>query len=244
MNRLVHLREFQTILATYQVKPAHRQLLQQVPFVFLVAPSAAGRNTIIRQLVKTGEYYFLVSDTTRLPRVNDGRLEQNGDVYWFRSEAEFLADLRAGQFVEAAIIHQQQVSGINIREFQRAHTQAKIALTEIETHGAQTFMRLKPDSLAIFMLPPSFEEWQHRLAKRGYMPPAELKRRLASAEAELAAALQCPYYHFVINHSPAQTIAQIQHLVHTRTSQANQQVEARRLAEQLHHATQALLNHL
>src|SRR5579885_607634 len=113
MNRLEHLQEFKTVLANYRISPASQRILQQTNLVLLAAPTSAGRNTIIRELLKTGDYHYIVSDTTRQPRINDGIPEQNGVEYWFRSEADILKDLAAGQYVEAAIIHNQQVSGIS-----------------------------------------------------------------------------------------------------------------------------------
>jgi len=84
-------------------------LLQQTKFVPLVAITSSGRNTLIRELLKTGEYHFIVSDTTRKPRTNDGVMEQSGVEYWFRDEDEVLQDVKDGKFLEAAVIHSQQV---------------------------------------------------------------------------------------------------------------------------------------
>src|SRR3546814_14273785 len=98
-----------------------------------------------------------VSDTSRKPRVNDGIPEQNGVEYWFRSEAEILNDLKAGKFLEAAIIHNQQVSGISIRELQRVGDEGKIAITDIEIVGVHNLIQAKPYATAFFVLPPIFE---------------------------------------------------------------------------------------
>ncbi len=164
----------------------------------LVAPTSTGRNTIIRHLLKNPDYYFVVSDTTRPPQVRDGQPEQNGVDYFFRSEGEILADLKTGEFLEAAIIHEQQVSGISIRELEKAKGQGKIAITDIEIVGVDNVMRANPEAKAIFLLPPSFEEWQKRMHSRSHMGHQELDNRLKSAEKELKAALEHDYYHFVI----------------------------------------------
>ena len=114
-NHLKHLDEFTDILANYQVSPRAIKSLKSVKLVLLIAPSAGGRNTLINRLMTTGRYNFIVSDTTRAPRVNNGLPEQSGREYWFRSEEEILSDLKNGEFLEAEIIHSQQVSGISIR---------------------------------------------------------------------------------------------------------------------------------
>src|SRR5947209_4084329 len=123
MNELVHKAEFHTLLADYKLSKASLLTLSQTKLVLLVAPTSSGRNTIIRELLKTGDYYFIVSDTTRKPRVNDGIPERDGVEYWFRSEEEVLEDIKQGKYLEAAVIHEQQVSGISIRELQKANEQ-------------------------------------------------------------------------------------------------------------------------
>src|SRR5665213_1025428 len=104
-NKLVRIAEFRTALEGYHLSKAALQTLSQTELVLLVAPSSTGRNTIIWELLKIGDYHFVVSDTTRKPRVNDGLLEQSGREYWFRSEQEVLTDIQQGKYLEAAIIH-------------------------------------------------------------------------------------------------------------------------------------------
>src|SRR4051812_45219052 len=112
MNELKHKDDFEKVLAGCQLSDGAKQTLAQTKLLLLVGPSSSGRNTIINELVAEGGYHYIVSDTTRQPRVNNGVLEQDGREYWFRTEEDILADLQAGNFLEAAIIHDQQVSGI------------------------------------------------------------------------------------------------------------------------------------
>src|SRR4051794_32440597 len=100
MNKLEYLREFQAVLAKYQMSDVSKQTLAQTRLALLVAPTSAGRNTIIRELIKTGKFEFIVSDTTRQPRINDNILEQDGVNYWLRTEEQVLRDLKAGKFLE------------------------------------------------------------------------------------------------------------------------------------------------
>src|SRR5690349_7662236 len=101
MNHLKHIDEFREVLANYHLSDEAKQTLNDLHLVLMVGPTSSGRNTIIRELVKTGSYHFIVSDTSRKPRHNDGILEQNGREYWFREEADMLQDLRHGMFLEA-----------------------------------------------------------------------------------------------------------------------------------------------
>ena len=87
---LKNQQSFKEVLANYSVSEHGQEILEKINFVLLRAPSAGGRNTIIRELIKTGKYRNFVTDTTRPPRVNDGVLEQDGVEYYFRDEQEFL----------------------------------------------------------------------------------------------------------------------------------------------------------
>lgn len=197
--------EFKSVLATYHMSERAKQALDGLHFVMLVAPSSTGRNTVIRYLVENYDYYFIVSDTTRPPQVRDGKKEEHGVNYFFRSEEDMLADLRAGEFLEAALIHEQQVSGISIRELEKAKKLNRTAITDMEHVGADNVMKVNDKAKAIFLLPPSFEEWQKRINSRGYMSPHEFKNRLNSAVKELDAAKKHRYFHFVITENVAQT---------------------------------------
>jgi len=180
-NHLSHLDEFTEILSDYQVSPRAKQSLESVKLVLLIAPSAGGRNTLINKLLTTGRYNFIISDTTRNPRTNNGILEQDGKEYWFRTEEEVLDDLQNGEFLEAEVIHNQQVSGISMRELERAAHENKISVTDIDIGGLKKIMKAKPDVISILILPPSFEEWQRRLKTRGQLYGDEYARRMQTA---------------------------------------------------------------
>ena len=210
---LKHYAEFVEILAKYQISERAQKVLDDLKLVLMIAPTAAGRNTIVRYQLKTGRYYYIVSDTTRPPRVNDGVTEQNGQECWFRSEETMLADLKAGEFLEAELIHGQQVSGISIRELEKARYAHKIAISDVDLGGIHKIVRAKPDTIAIMLLPPGFEEWQRRLAGRGVMRPDEEKRRLETARRIFEDGLKYDYYHFVISENIEQSAAIIDAIV-------------------------------
>jgi guanylate kinase len=205
-----------------------------------VGPTSSGKNTIIDELLKTGNYHQIVSDTTRKPRENKGVLEQNGREYWFRSEEEVLEDLRQGEFLEAAIIHDQQVSGISIRELERAAQEHKIAINEVETNGAHAIYTAKPDAFFFFVVPPSFDEWMARMTARGALPEDEVLRRLSSAVQELTTGLSRPYYRFVVNETFVQAAKRIDNIVRENPSPSNQE-QAKDVAGRLLNDTRAYL---
>lgn len=244
MNKLEHIDEFRAALKDYTLSKVALHTLSQTKLVLLIATTSSGRNTVLREVVKTGDYHFIVSDTTRKPRVNDGVLEQSGREYWFRTEEEMLEEIKAGHFLEAAIIHDQQVSGISVRELELAAKDDKIAITDAEIDGADNAKKYKPDTVTIFVLPPSFEEWQRRLKHRGDMDAEEFKRRMQSAAEEYKHALEREYYQFVINDDVVTAAEKVNRLAKLETLDESDQAAGRNLAEQLLVSTLALLDTL
>lgn len=207
MNQLRNIDAFRAVLARYQLSAAARDTLARTKLALLVGPTSSGRNAIIEGLMKTSAYHFIVTDNTREIRTKDGlAIEENGREYWFRSEEEVLEDLRNGAFLEAAIIHNQQVCGMSVREIEKAYHSERIAITDIESKGADTLHRLKPDAMVIFIVPPDFATWMRRLRNRSDMPEEEIRRRLETACSEIEAALKTGYYRFLLNDELAQSV--------------------------------------
>lgn len=204
--------QFEAILVDYHPSDHAIAVLQNVKLVLLMGLSASGRNTIIQELLKTEKYNFIVSDTTRLPRANNGKLEQNGVEYYFRNEQDLLEDLKKGEFLEAAIIHNQQVSGISIRELEKIKNCQHIAISDVQTDGIDAILKIKPDAHCIFVLPPSFEVWMNRLNARGHMNKHEKLRRLGSALDELEH-IQYNGYAVVVNDQLEKAVQRVRSVV-------------------------------
>lgn len=215
MNQLSlkHYQQFKDILHGYQMSEDAKNTLKDLKLVLLIGPTSSGRNTIIGYLVKTGRYHYIISDTTRPPRVNDGVLERSGNEYWFKTEEEMLTGLKAGQFLEAELLHNQQVSGISIRELRKAKMQQKIAITDADLEGIHNVITAKPDTITIMIIPPSFQEWQNRIMQRGRMSDQELSRRLETAHRIFEDGLQNKYYHFVITENVEQSVSIVDAIV-------------------------------
>ncbi len=240
-NNLAHLAEFQKALKDYHLSVPSQKILHQTRLILLLAPTAGGRNTIIQELLKSDDYYFVVSDTTRQPRVNNGLLEQSGREYWFRTEADMLADIEKGRFLEAEIIHSQQVSGISIRELKKAKDHNKIAITDVDVGGVSSIAKAKPDILAIVVLPPSFIEWQQRLSARGPIEVVEYKRRMSTAINIFTEALSHSRFTFVVNDDVQRAARQMDQIVQLRIIDKEKQSQARELAQELLSETKAAL---
>jgi guanylate kinase len=240
MNELKLIDDFRAVLADYHISDAARKTLEQTTLVLLVGVSGCGRNTIINELVKGGHFHFVVSDTTRQRRMNDGVMEQDGKEYWFRTEEEVLQDLRDGKYLEAEIIHGQQASGISVRELEQAHREGRIAITDVDIGGVSNVLQTKPDTIALMILPPSFGEWQRRINKRGEMPPVEFRRRLETA-ARIFARAETDEFMLVINSFVEEGATKVDAIARQHSSNEADQEAGRKLARELRLETEALL---
>ena len=232
MNTLKHADEFRNLLSSYQMSEESKKLLDSVQFVMLSAISASGRNTIIEELIKTNLFYPVVSDTTREKRLNDGVLEQDGVQYWFKSEEDVLHKLEQGMYIEAALIHNQQVSGLSIEEFEKAARANRIAITDLEVQGVDAIMKANPKAIAIFVVPPSYDAWMERWQKRGVITEVEKQHRIDSARQELKTALSSNYYHFVINDALPEVALDIVAIAQGNPNN-DKEIAARNVAEHL-----------
>lgn len=146
------------------------------------APSGAGKTSLVNQLsASISDVAVSISHTTRPPRPG----EQDGDHYHFTSPTVFEAMIAEGAFLEYA-----EVFG-NYYGTSRVETEAKLAagldlILEIDWQGARQVRRLLPDSLSIFILPPSREALRHRLSNRAQDHPEVIDRRMASSLDELS----------------------------------------------------------
>jgi guanylate kinase len=244
MNELKRLSEFKKSISDYNISAAAKKILKVTKLVLLVAPTSTGRNTIIKRLLSTNKYHYVVSDTTRSPRENNGVPEQNGVEYWFKSEAQFLENIRAGNYLEFAIIHGQQVSGIRIDELEKANKEKRIAISDFETQGVDRIKQVKPNTIALFILPPNFQEWQARISQRGEMDNDEYTRRMQSAFSEYKDALEKDYYMFIINDKINSAVEHINKIINGDKTELIQQNVAHKLVKSLYQQTDKLLREL
>jgi len=198
--KLKNKQKFIDILADYHISEHALSVLKKVNYVVLIGPAAAGRNTIINYLVEHNNYQFIVSDTTRPRKVRDSQLEKDGVNYFFRSEEGFLDDLRNGEFLEAELIHGQQVSGTSIRELEKAAQTGQIAINEIEFGGAMNVLSAKDDTIVIAIMPPSFEVWQQRIGSREITSKVEFQNRILTARKVIDTMAKEDRVRVVINH--------------------------------------------
>jgi guanylate kinase len=176
----------------YQPPSEVLERLRPIKTVILVGITAAGKDTIIRDIVgESDEFVRVVTSTTRAPRENNGVLERHGVEYYFLTLDEAAQKMDAGEYIEVANVH-ERINGSLISEYERIATMGKIALSDVDYQGAVNFLSYGMQDLSVyFVLPPSFEVWLARLAKRqgGVLErDQEIITRFRSAQKELATA--------------------------------------------------------
>jgi len=150
--------------------------------LFIVcAPSGAGKTSLAKELLKADPQIKLsVSYTTRKPRPG----EVDGREYHFVSEQKFGQMLEQGEFLESALVHGSHY-GTSQRWISAQRAAGSDILLEIDWQGAAQICRLFPETIGIFILPPSFEALLSRLNKRAQDAPDVIVRRLAAAREEI-----------------------------------------------------------
>lgn len=157
--------------------------------------SGTGKNTVLKELLKTRpELSYSISATTRAPRPG----EIDGRDYFFLSVGDFLAAESAEEFLETARVF-DHFYGTPKRFIEGMSALNRDVILDIDIAGALNVRRKKPEAVLIFLLPPSLEVLQHRLIGRGTDAAAEIKKRLAQVDVELAALKQ--YDYVVVNRS-------------------------------------------
>ena len=151
----------------------------------LSGPSAVGKSTVVRRLrEQVPGLHFSVSATTRAPRPG----EVDGVDYHFVSPERFQQLIDEGAMLEWADIHGGlQRSGTLAEPVAQAAASGHPVLIEVDLAGARAVKQALPEAVTVFLAPPSWDELEQRLLGRGTETPEVIARRLATAEAELAA---------------------------------------------------------
>ena len=169
--------------------------------------SGAGKGTLVKGLIQKYDNYALsISMTTRAPREG----ESHGVEYFFTDKQHFEDTIKQDGLIEyasycgnyygtpKAYVEEQMAVGRNV-------------ILEIELQGALKIKEKFPESLLIFVTPPSAEELKRRLEKRGTESPEVIAQRLARAVEE-SEGIEA-YDYIVVNDDLEVCIEEIHHLV-------------------------------
>lgn len=223
------------LLKTYKPSAETVELVRRIPIVLLVGVSGAGKGTIKQKLIETGKYYEFISHTTRPPRENHGVMEQDGVEYHFISLEESKHMLEDGAYIEAKM-YGDKVYGTSVAELQKAGAEGKIAINDIEVQGVAEYKAIADTTRAMFIVPPTYEEWRRRLLYRygdAGADPEDIKKRTFIAIEELEHALEVDYYHFIINDELDRAVQAIDTLVHDKEHFGSKDEWARQKAIEL-----------
>ena len=202
------------------------------PFpLILSSPSAGGKTTIARMLLQRREDVgYSISCTTRAPRAG----EVDGRDYHFLSVKEFEARRARGDFAESATVH-GNLYGTLRSEVERVFSTGRHVVMDIDVQGARLFVASYPESVLVFLLPPSAEVLVKRLTRRNTEGTEASLRRLLSARDELAAVNE--YQYVVVNDDLERAYNQVASIVDAETVRHRRLPlladQVRRLAEEL-----------
>ena len=184
--------------------PRKRHVISVVAKVFVITgPSGVGKGTLISDLrERVPGLELSVSATTRQPR--DG--EEDGRDYHFLTPEEFARRAEAGEFLEHATY-----SGHRYGTLRSEIEEPGPVVLEIEVQGARQVRAAMPESVQVFIAPPSPESLRERLLGRGTDSEEQIDERLRTAESELAA--QQEFQHVVVNDDVERAAAQLERIV-------------------------------
>ena len=149
--------------------------------VVVSGPSGAGKGSVLNMLRQLNpNVRFSVSATTRLPREG----ETDGLNYFFKTTDEFEKMIKENKLVEW-VRYCGNYYGTPIKQILDNKRLGYDVILEIEVEGALNIKRKFPDSVLIFLLPPSFEELKKRIEGRGTEKPEVIAQRLEKARNEL-----------------------------------------------------------
>ena len=158
--------------------------------VVVSGPAGSGKGTVNQLLLKTGDFVFSVSATTRAPRPG----EVDGVNYHYIAREEFEARIARGELLE----HTQYCGnyyGTLRSETDAVLASAKNLLLEIEVEGAMNIKLQYPEAVLIMLLPPSYKVLEARLRGRGTETEEVIRKRMARAREELE---YLPRYDYVV----------------------------------------------
>jgi len=179
--------------------------------IVISAPSGSGKTTIAKAVMaKYPTIEFSISATTRAMRQG----ESEGVDYFFLKREEFEARIQRGMLVEWEEIY-GNLYGTLKSEVDRALSQGRVMLFDIDVKGGLSIKRHYPEALLIFIRPPSFEILKDRLTKRNTEDPAALERRLARVPMELELGMQ--FDHQVVNDELNKATTEVEALIRNHT---------------------------
>jgi guanylate kinase len=175
------------------------------------APSGAGKTSLVKALLakKPTEFAVSVSHTTR--EIRPGEI--NAADYHFVSLNQFESMIQNNEFIEHARVF-GNLYGTAQRSVEGILDSGKHVILEIDWQGARQVKQKMPDTVCIFILPPSREALEQRLVDRGTDDETTIKRRMESADREMSRWNDAEY--LVVNEDFNQALYDLECIIHTQ----------------------------
>ncbi|MFP4193546.1 MAG: guanylate kinase [Desulfobacterales bacterium] len=173
----------------------------------LSAPSGTGKTTLCRRILSAfPDMKYSVSYTTRPPRNG----EADGKDYHFISRQDFEQMIRENRWAEWAKVHENYY-GTSADLLEKELYAGNDVLLDIDVNGARQIIRRFPESVPVFIMPPSMEELCRRLKKRDSDRPEVIEKRLRAAQEEMACRNE--YRHVIVNDDLEETVEKLASLI-------------------------------
>ena len=175
--------------------------------IILSAPSGCGKDTVFQEIKKIrNDVVESVSATTRKPREG----EVDGVNYYFKTESDFQLMVVNDELLEYAR-YNNCYYGTPVSEVEKAIDNGKICFLIIDVQGAQSILKVRPDAISIFLLPPSLEVLEKRLVNRSTNDIEDVKNRMTIAKREIDMA---PLYKYsVVNDDLEECVNKINEII-------------------------------
>ena len=175
--------------------------------IILSAPSGCGKDTVFQEIKKIrNDVVESVSATTRKPREG----EVDGVNYYFKTESDFQLMVVNDELLEYAR-YNNCYYGTPVSEVEKAIDNGKICFLIIDVQGAQSILKVRPDAISIFLLPPSLEVLEKRLVNRSTNDIEDVKNRMTIAKREIDMA---PLYKYsVVNDDLEECVNKINDII-------------------------------
>ena len=173
--------------------------------IVISGPSGAGKGTVVKKLLEKNKKMALsISMTTREPRNG----EINGKDYFYVTKSEFLEQIDKGNFLEFANVYGTDYYGTPRDKVMEYINKGIDVILEIDINGALQVKEKNPETIFIFIMPPSMKELKKRLITRDTETPEKILNRFKTAYKEINEAKK--YNYVVINDNVNKAVKRIE----------------------------------
>lgn len=183
-------------------------------FVILSGPSGVGKNTVADILIERGYGIYSVSMTTRKRREK----EIDGKDYFFVDTKEFEDNIEKGNFLEYAKYNDNYYGTLKSYVFGNIDNGTNV-IAVVDIQGGVNIDKIFPEAVLIFIMPPSFEELEHRLRNRNTDSEEDILKRLEIAKREID--FKDNYDYVVVNNTIEDTVLEIVDIINKEKDKIN-----------------------